>query len=192
MVKFTPKKGKATTTWPIVLTHNPDARTDDMYADAFIGPIGEGAWKASIKDRDVVIQVQVDPIRYDPDEFLRTFPHVNPESALLGTFAAQGRATMGENEGHPDLIVDKERYTMGFDIEQNFFSRTGAMGVFEFRSATGSRYIHFTVRRIRTHQRMGWQQSTYAVASAQLAIQSNEPLVPVQYGVHHPVRYQNH
>lgn len=148
--------------------------------------------------RDIVIKLQVDPIRYDPDEFLRTFPYVNPGGVLLGSFAEQGRATtMGKNEGHPDLVVDEKRYT-----------GPEATDVFEFRSAMGNRYIQFTVRRTRTYQRKNYmnapnignvrgQQLPYAVAATQLAIEHNESLGAesldlVQYGVCHLVRDQNH
>jgi hypothetical protein len=153
MVKCTSKNGRATVTWAINKIVHKDVRSSDVYVVAIVEPIGEEPWEAFIEDRDVVIKVQVDPIRYDPDEYLRTFPHVNPGSALLGSFAEQGGAIMGKNKGNPCMIVDEKRYTMGFDIEANFFSCPEAMGVFEFRSRSGSRYIHFTVRRTRTHQR---------------------------------------
>jgi hypothetical protein len=203
MNKCTSNEGK--TAWPLALTVHQDIRTDDMYADGLIGPIGEGSFYAFIDGRDIVVEVQVDPIRYDIDEFMRAFPHENTlqGGVRLASFSEQGRATMGKNEGSPDLIVDETRYTMGFDIEANFYSRLPAVGVYEFRSAMGNRYIHFTVRRTRTHQRnikmcipnigsVRGQQLPYVVASTQLAIQNNESLDPVQYGRHHPVRYQNH
>jgi hypothetical protein len=102
------------------------------------------------------------------------------------------------------MIVDESRQIMGVEIEANFFSRPEAMGLFEFRSAMGNRYTHFTVRRSRTHQRninvnapnissiVGRQQLPCAAASTQLAIENNESFNPVQYGHHSLVRYQNY
>jgi hypothetical protein len=50
----------------------------------------EGSMEAYIEDRDIVVKVQVDPIRYDPPDEVLYLSHVNPVSALLG-LAKQGQ-----------------------------------------------------------------------------------------------------
>lgn len=143
-----------TVMWPIVTTVHRDTFTDDMYAEGMVGPVPNGPYYISIEGKDVVIKLEVEAMRYNPVNWIQAFAHENTlqGGARLAAFTENGIAVMGENEANPGLIVDDTRYTMDFDIEPNFFSRTPVPAHYEFRSPLGNRYIHFTVLRKRTNQ----------------------------------------
>jgi hypothetical protein len=139
--------------WPINTIKYKDHRSSDVYAVSIIGPIGEEVWEACIKGSDIVVQLQVGSIQYDPDEYLQNFPRVSPEGGFMTGFAENSRDIMGENEDKAINIIYEKSYNMKMDIEANFFSTQDRPGAFEFRSRTGSRYIHLTVRQVRDNQR---------------------------------------
>lgn len=140
--------------WPINMQEHKDIDTDDVYVDAFIGPIPQGPCSIRIVGRKVILSVAVDPMRYSTGHYMAAFPHENTQQGGVrrAAFAEEGRRIVGGNEANPSLIVDEGEYTMPFSIEPNFYARLPAAAHYEFTSTWNNRYYHFTVRKVRSNQ----------------------------------------